>query len=207
MQVTDGPPERQSHAAAARRAQIVESAIECLAELGYGRTSFAQIANRAGISSTRLISYHFAGKDELMRAVVQEALRAASAFMRPRIRAQRDAPAMLAAYVTSNLEFMRTHPAHIRAVVEIAANARAADGTPLVVASGPESPVALLEQLFRQGQEAGEFRAFDPHVMAVTLRAAIDTAAGELAADPGLDLDRYAAELATLFERATRSDR
>lgn len=33
-----------------------------IAELGYAQASFARIAGRAGLSSTRLISYHFAGK-------------------------------------------------------------------------------------------------------------------------------------------------
>ncbi len=41
-----------------RRAQIV-----VLGEHGYGQTSFARIAKEAGLSGTRLISYHFAGKD------------------------------------------------------------------------------------------------------------------------------------------------
>ena len=40
-------------------------AIEVLAELGYAQTSFARIAERAGISKS-VISYHFAGKDELL---------------------------------------------------------------------------------------------------------------------------------------------
>ncbi|GAA5188156.1 TetR family transcriptional regulator [Rugosimonospora acidiphila] len=207
MRVTTSPTvDSQSSASATRRAQIVESAIECIAELGYAHASFAQIAKRAGISSTRLISYHFAGKEDLIRAVVQEALRAAAAYMHPRLQGQASPSATLATYITSNLEFIGTHPAHIRAVVEIASNARPAPGTPIIDMSGPGSPLALLEQLFRRGQEAGEFRAFDPRVMAVTLRAAIDTAVTELAANPGLDLDGYARELVALFDLATRKD-
>ena len=46
----------------ARRAQIVGAAVETIADLGYGQASFAQIARRAGPSSTGLISYHFAHK-------------------------------------------------------------------------------------------------------------------------------------------------
>ncbi|WP_027346807.1 TetR/AcrR family transcriptional regulator [Hamadaea tsunoensis] len=205
MQVTP-PVDGQSTANAARRAQIVESAIECIAELGYAKASFAQIAQRAGISSTRLISYHFAGKEDLIKAVLQEALRAAAAYMRPRLQAQTSPSATLAAYITSNLEFIQDHPAHIRAVVEIAAHARPETGPPMIGPADPASPIALLERMFRQGQEAGEFRAFDPHVMAVTLRAAIDTAVHEQAARPGLDLTAYAHELVTLFDLATRKD-
>ncbi|NUT02251.1 MAG: TetR family transcriptional regulator [Hamadaea sp.] len=183
----------------------MESAIECIAELGYARASFAQIAQRAGISSTRLISYHFEGKEDLIRAVVHEALRAAGAYMHPLLQAQTSPSAMLATYITSNLDFIRTHPAHIRAVLEIAANTRPDSGVSAVEPDSA-SPVALLEQLFRHGQEVGEFRAFDQRVMALTLRAAIDAAVGELAARPDLDLDAYARELVALFDRATRKE-
>ncbi|NUR70855.1 MAG: TetR family transcriptional regulator [Hamadaea sp.] len=195
----------QTAANTARRAQIIEAAIECIAENGYARASFAQIARRAGISSTRLISYHFEGKEDLIRAVVQEALRAAGAYMRPLLQAQTSSSAMLATYITSNMAFIRTHPAHIRALLEIAANTRPDSAVPAVEPDSA-SPVALLEQLFRQGQDAGEFRPFDPRVMALSLRAAIDAAVSELTARPDLDLDAYARELVALFDRATRKE-
>src|SRR5882757_8394362 len=54
----------------ARRAQIVRAAIETIGELGYRATALARIAERAGLSSTGMISYHFRGKDDLMHAVM-----------------------------------------------------------------------------------------------------------------------------------------
>jgi AcrR family transcriptional regulator len=51
----------------ARRAQIVAAAIDVIADGGYASASFAAIARRAGLSSTGLISYHFASK-EILRA-------------------------------------------------------------------------------------------------------------------------------------------
>jgi AcrR family transcriptional regulator len=196
----------QSAAALARRTQIIESAIATIAEVGYGNASFAQIAKRAGISSTRLISYHFDDKNELMRAVVEAVLAAAAQYMQPRLQAATTAAEVLAAYIESNLEFIQEHPAHIRAVIDIAGNARAADGTPLVAPPTGAGAVALLVQHFKAGQAAGEFRAFDPAVMAVSLRAAIDAAAGRLAEQPDLDLKAYAAELVSLFAHATRKE-
>jgi AcrR family transcriptional regulator len=186
----------------ARRAQIVTAAIDTIAELGYGNASFARIAKRAGISSTRLISYHFDDKAELVRAVVAAVLAEAAEHMGKRLHAAGTPTEMLTAYIGSNLEFIAGHPTAIRAVIEIAANARADDGTPLAPADEPDGAVARLVTLFRAGQEDGEFRAFDPVVMAVTLRAAIDAAAGR----PDLDPHDYAAELVALFTRATRKD-
>ncbi len=48
---------------------MIECAINAIAELGYGRASLAEIAKRAGISKG-VISYHFAGKSELMQQVI-----------------------------------------------------------------------------------------------------------------------------------------
>ena len=56
----------------ARRAQIVAAAIDTIAEEGYPGASFARIAERLGISRG-LISYHFAGKDDLIKQVIHEA--------------------------------------------------------------------------------------------------------------------------------------
>ena len=47
--------------------------------------------------------------------------------------------------------------------------------------------------------------AFSTSVMAVTIRAAIRTAAYRLSSDPSLDPSDYACELAELFDRATAS--
>lgn len=183
----------------ARRVQIVTAAIDTIAELGYGNASFARIAKRAGISSTRLISYHFDDKADLVRAVVGAVLGEAAEHMGKRLRTAGTPTEALTAYIESNLDFIAGHPTAIRAVIEIAANARTDDGTPLVAA---DDAVTRLVTLFRSGQDAGEFRPFDPVVMAVTLRAAIDAAAGR----PGLDPHDYAAELVALFTLATRKD-
>ncbi|WP_433223151.1 TetR/AcrR family transcriptional regulator [Dactylosporangium sp. CS-047395] len=186
--------------AGARRAQIVTAAIDTIAELGYGNASFARIAKRAGISSTRLISYHFDDKAELVRAVVGAVLTDAAEFMQKRLRAAEGRQELLTVYIESNLQFLAEHPTAIRAVIEIAANARAEDGTPLVRPDDFDDPTTRLIVLFREGQQAGDFREFDPAVMAVTLRAAIDAAASV----PDLDPHAYAAELVALFTLATR---
>jgi AcrR family transcriptional regulator len=190
---------------AARRAQIVTAAIDTIAERGYNNASFARIAARAGISSTRLISYHFDDKADLVRAVVGSVLAEAADYMGKRMAAAESRSEALTAYIESNLEFVAEHPTAIRAVIEISANARAEDGTSLLhTADAPEADdaVSRLATLFREGQAAGEFRAFDPVVVAVTLRAAIDAAASQ----PDLDPHAYAAELVALFTRATRKD-
>jgi TetR/AcrR family fatty acid metabolism transcriptional regulator len=201
--ISDGQKDR-SFVEIARRAQIVECAIDAIAELGYANASLAEIARRAGVSKG-VISYHFAGKQELIEQVVNTVLEKAGAVMLPRIFAEQRAAGMLRAYIESNLEFIGARPNHIRAVMNIAAGAFGEDGKPMIDLTLTFEPaVRELENLLRNGQKQGEFREFSTRVMAVTIRNAIDAVQLQMAADPKLDLMLYANELASLFNVATR---
>jgi AcrR family transcriptional regulator len=187
----------------ARRAQIVAAAIDTIAAVGYPQASFARIAERVGISRG-LISYHFAGKDDLIRQVVHDVVEQGVAYMRPRIIAEMSSgPATLRAYIASNLEFMREHRKDMIAILEIT---RSADGR-RIFQDDPHvtDAVRALEHLLSGFQTAGQFRPdFDPHAIAIAIRAAIDTVPSRLAVDPEFDIDNYASEIATIFDLATR---
>jgi len=184
----------------------VTAAIDTIAELGYGQASLARIAERAG-ASKGVISYHFAGKDDLIREVVAELLAKGQAYMLPRILAESSGPRMLRAYIESNLAFMRENRNHLVAFLEIFLNARSEDGSPLLDEKSLDYQVTSLEQLLAHFQATGDLRAdFDPHVMAVAIRGAMDQVPPRLARYPDLDIDRYARELAALFDVATRRE-
>jgi TetR/AcrR family transcriptional regulator, fatty acid metabolism regulator protein len=190
----------------ARRAQIVSAAIDTIAEIGYGQASLARIAERGG-TSKGVITYHFDGKDELIQEVVAEVLAKGEAYMVPRILAESSGRGMLRAYIESNLGFMREHRNHVVAFLEIFLNARGEDGGSLVDQRTLEHQVTSLELLLAHFQAAGDFKAdFDPQVMAVAIRGAIDQVPLRLARDPDLDLGRIARELAALFDRGTRPE-
>lgn len=103
---------------AARRAQVVEAAIETLNEVGYGRASLARIAQQAGISKS-VITYHFAGKDDLFDAVVSHVLVDCADFMQPRLAAADTAAAWLQARIRAELAYMWAHHANFVALGEI----------------------------------------------------------------------------------------
>ena len=191
----------------ARRAQIVAAAIDTIAEVGYARASLSRICGRIGISKG-LIGYHFAGKDELIQSVVFEIQEQGKAYMRPRILAHSTGPAMLRAYIESNLQFMKEHRNHMVAIVEIARNGVSADGRSRFYGDADvDAAVQALEELLARFQAVGELRSdFDPRLMAVVIRAAIDAVPRRLAHDPDLDVDKYAGEIATLFDLATRPE-
>lgn len=186
----------------ARRAQIVAAAIDTVAEDGYASASLARIAVRLGISKG-VISYHFAGKDDLIAEIVSQVLLKARAYMEPRIEAQTTGPGTMRAYIESNLEFIRDNPNQLRAVVEIVRATFAGDAkSPFK--GNRDGAVHILSDILARFQANGDFRPdFDPNAMAMVIRAAIDIAPSRLA-DPQFDIDKYTHETVTLFHLATR---
>jgi AcrR family transcriptional regulator len=193
---------------AARRAQVVQAAIDTIAEVGFARASLARIGARIGISKG-LIGYHFAGKDDLIKQVVLEILEHGKAYMLPRILAEASTGSgFLRAYIESNLGFMREHRNQMVAIVEIARGGLTADGQQRFYGDADvDEAVNILQQHLARFQSQGQLRPdFDPRVMAVAVRAAIDAVPRRLAHDPDLDIDSYATEIANLFHLATSLD-
>lgn len=58
---------------AARRAQIIEAAIDCFLEHGYTNTSMSDIIKASGLSSGSIYS-HFSGKEDILIGAVNERL-------------------------------------------------------------------------------------------------------------------------------------
>jgi AcrR family transcriptional regulator len=184
-----------------RRAQIVAAAIEVIAEVGYAKASFSRIAKHAGLSSTGMISYHFAGKDDLLAACVAEIEQVTGAFMQPRIDAAVGHVAQLRAYVESNVALVGEHPAAVRALIDLVKNA----GSQSAAVNGR---LALFEEHFRAGQAAGVLRPFDPRTAAIAFTTGLDAVVVTAAADPPepSELGRIGRELADLYVRATAPD-
>jgi AcrR family transcriptional regulator len=181
-----------------RRAQIVTAAIEVIAEDGYAKASFSRIAKHAGLSSTGMISYHFAGKDDLLAACVAEIEEVTGAFMAPRIDAAVGHVAQLRAYVESNVDLVGQHPAAIRALIDLVQNAGSQS-------AGVNGRIALFENHFRTGQAAGVFCAFDARTVALALTSGLDAVVATAAIDvpEPTELARIGRELADLYVRAT----
>jgi AcrR family transcriptional regulator len=199
-----GTPAR-SLAASARRAQIVEAAIETLAESGYGQTTFARIRQRAGISSTRLISYHFGTKGELMDAVMEEIALRAHRTISQRVAGETSATGALTARIEAQLEWVAHNHSSVRALYEISMNDRDDEGALRYgMEASARANVEALEPILRAGQESGEFRSFDTGLMALTLKSSIDAAIVRMMQPPRLTLADCVRELTTLARLATR---
>jgi|BarGraNGADG00212_1021973.scaffolds.fasta_scaffold39025_2 AcrR family transcriptional regulator len=199
MSVSTSERPARSVTANARRSQIVTATIDVIAEVGFGQVSFARIGERAGLSSTRLISYHFAGKDELITAVAQDVIASIGEYMAQRVGAETNAAGMLRAYIEGTVEFTVTHRARMKALLEIFL------GGALHYDAGTEQTVVgHVEAILRQGQADGEFREFDPRVVATAVQRAVEGLPFLLESVPDLDCAAYGRELVTLFELGTR---
>lgn len=188
----------------ARRSQIVRAAIETIADVGYEKASFARITERAGLSSPRMISYHFADKNDLLRQIVIEVFGMASERMTPVIDAEPTMAGKLRAYLETNLRFLRDHPLEISALTEIGPHLRDGDGEAYTSTGSQDHSVTGLAEILAEGQRTGEFRDFDTRSMAVLIRASVDAAAQRVRDGSDVDLDTYAAEVVTAIDLAVR---
>src|SRR6516225_5083408 len=121
------PAQNRSFVEAARRAQIIDCAIDTIAELGFAKASVDQIARRVGVSKG-VITYHFPNKEEIVDAIIEKAVSAGRA------------------YIESHLEFMDAHRKLLIALLEIAMNARRADGSLVIGPAARAERVLGLEE-------------------------------------------------------------
>lgn len=191
------PSSKPSIGGLARQTQLVECAVDALVERGYAGTSIAEVARRAGVSKG-VVTYHFPSKEDLLGEVVSSLYRDAGEQISKAADDSDSVMGELMAYIRSNLAFVADHPRHVRAVMEVAANLRAAGGV-----EGAEDPLsAHLRELIERGQATGELADVDAGVLAVTIRASIDAAAARAACDPRADPRSHAEHLITIVRRA-----
>ena len=191
---------------AERRAQIISATIETIARHGLGRSLFAQIADQAALSSTGLISYHFADREALIEQVVTQIHVAMAEAVRARVAQESTAVGALRAFIKGSVAFYAGNRTHTVALLRIMSAAREAGRRTGAAELARAAELGELRELLLRGQRRGEFRWFSPVVMAVTIRQALDGLLALLRGEPDLDLDGYAHELVAIFDLATRQD-
>jgi AcrR family transcriptional regulator len=198
--VREADRRRRSFIEQTRRAQIVDAAISTIADVGYGRASYARIAERAGLSSTGLISYHFTNRAELIAEVVDRVFGMVSRYVGERMAEPMDPPTALRRYLEVNVAFMAEHRAEMAALTEIFLHGGVTYGP-----ADEQAAISPLEEILHAGQADGAFRTFDPTIMAALVQRAVDGFPLLLATRPDLDPAAYAAEVISVFDRATRA--
>lgn len=185
---------------AATRGQLIESAITLIADGGVAAASLDQIAENAGFSRGAFHS-NFVDKRELMQAVVDTIAHRAHDLLESAVAGASTSDLKLAAYIRVYMSFIARHPRDARALVEVVSQ-RHASGTESYECRARGSLDTLIT-LLSEGQRNGQMRDFDVILMALLIRASLDTQVRHIGASP-TQLELAADELVRTFELATR---
>lgn len=195
----------------ARRRQIVDGALEVIAEQGYPQASLARIAEHIGIAKSAVL-YHFNSKSEVVEAVFTEIFTRGVAAIVPAVNAETTAASKLSAYIRANVAFIAGNRSAAVAMLELISGYRDANGLRVDQAAAkavqdnpPTGDLAALDpqSIFAEGLESGEFRELSPLFMKNILRGGLDSAAQEYARDPDYDVIAHGEVLVEIFEKAT----
>ncbi|GGG17958.1 TetR family transcriptional regulator [Rhodococcoides trifolii] len=179
---------------------MVDAYIRLVAAEGYDAATFARLAAEAGLSSTRLISYHFDGKDDVVGAAVGEIYERIGAYFS-------DAGPLhdLAGYIRSAIGLNVALAAEVRALTTTFIRHRFPAEQPVYSGAQEDGAIGRVADIVREGQRVGTVRAdLDPLVVATTVQRSVDALPFTLQSDPELDLDHWAEQLISLFEDGTR---
>lgn len=184
--------------AEARREQVIKAAIKVLTEIGYHSTSLSKIANKANIS-TGLISYHFSGKEDLMKNTLMYVVEHERAYIKEKVASKQTYMEKLLTFIEASLAYQGTNRENSDAMLEIVFNGRTADNIPYYRAEVHEEEElsVLLKDILHKGQEAKEFGDFDPQVTAIVIRGAIAGARPLPQKGYELSLEEYSEKLIT----------
>jgi TetR/AcrR family fatty acid metabolism transcriptional regulator len=185
----------------ARRRQIVETAIQTIATQGFSQASLAEIARKAGISKG-VISYHFAGKDELVEEILRSLLHQPAEFIKQRVGHHETALEQLRAYIEANFEFMESHRDNYVALVDLWGRRGSAGEENRFNAEAYEPSRHYLAHMLEAGRERGEFRHLPVRATASLIQASIDGVMLQWVFDEdSIDLDVCRAEVLEMVTR------
>ena len=190
---------RRRRSADERRDQLVAAAVEVVAEVGYLNASADAVARRAGVSKG-LLWHYFADRDELMETAARRTLVDLRTAVAVDLDLSAPVPQVIRAAIRRAAGLRRTHGAALRAIQQIVANLRDADGTPRFRITDYDETHAEQARIFRRGQEDGDIRpGLDPLLLAGTYQGSVDTMLAYLDAHPDVDDDRVAAAVADIL--------
>jgi AcrR family transcriptional regulator len=146
------------------RQRIVSATAELLAEVGYHGMRLHQVARRVGIRKSSLF-HHFASKEALYRAALEEGARDGEDVLRSVAAPSRRPADRVRALVEAYVEEVGRNADRIRVLARHALG----DAPPGVEA--PEMPplLAALIEAVREGRERGELAPIDEAALAVSV--------------------------------------
>lgn len=188
----------------ARRSQLVAAAIALIAEVGVERASTVAVARRAGVSRG-VLTHHFAGRDDLLEAVVAEVYAVAREELAGRVASEGSARAALLTFVGGSIDFYAARPDHMQALHEIFGAGDRPGAPGRRDADDHHDEQREVSALIEAGRDAGELRGdLDPPTTYAAIRAVLDAGLARVRA--GDDVAGLRAQLVAFVDAATRAD-
>jgi len=156
----------------ARRRQILEAALTCFARRGFHKTTMQDVVEQSGLSAGSIYC-HYAGKQDIIIAVVEERHRRERALLQRAFEKQSfaDAVDQLAADFIATLRAPEER-AWRRLTVQLWAESLHDRRLAVAVRDGVEHPKAILARMVQRAKAQGELpRAIDADAMARLLIA------------------------------------
>ena len=195
------PKEKPTFIEEARRKQIIDAALETIAEQGYTQASFAEIARGLGITKG-LIAYHFNGKHDLITSAIHTILNRQGAYIKAQVDAQEKASDKLRGYIEASVEYIEQNRAHFVALVDLWGSFTSPEEKTAFSETAYDPCRAHLQKIFRIGREQDEFGGFDPQIMSTVVQGGIDGVMLQWVFDPlAVNLKEAGRELAEMFVR------
>lgn len=194
---SSGQKNKRSFIEEARRTQIIEAAIDVIAEQGTTQASLAKIAERASIS-TSLILYHFKDKEELLAEVLASIVAEWTEASTIAMAKHSSASAKLRSYIETRVVYIGTRPKQSVAMINLLFSARPSDNTQAYRTQEEGFEVDEIIELLSVGQKNGEFKSFNAMHMSLMIRSTIDQFLG-YSQVPGIDLEQYLKDLLEWF--------
>ncbi|MER7552777.1 TetR/AcrR family transcriptional regulator [Streptomyces anulatus] len=153
---------RKQEISAETRRRLVAAAWELAAEGGAAAASVQAVADRSGISRGS-VAWHFGSKDGLLKAVIVEAFRWGTSFMRERLAAA-GPDAGVEALIGANFDLMSRPEAHVFSTLLIEAVSRE---SPLRATYAEE--YAKIRGLYADHLRTADAHVADPEAVAAAL--------------------------------------
>jgi TetR/AcrR family hemagglutinin/protease transcriptional regulator len=144
---------------AARRELLLHCAIRVFARRGLGAARHAEIAREAQVAVSTVFFY-FPTRDALVRGVLEEVARFFSAMTDRILDSSAPAPVIIADLARAFLDTIRSHPDHVRVLLEWSTALRE-EVWPLFVQFQDRSLAAVAQAIRRWRSEAGHPRDND----------------------------------------------
>jgi AcrR family transcriptional regulator len=166
-----------------RRKQIIEAAVQTIAEQGYTQASFAEIARQLGITKG-LITYHFDGKQDLIASVIRTIINKQADYLAYQINKCTTATDKLRMYIKSSLEYTERNRPHFVALVDLWGSFTSPEQKRAFNKTFYGPCISQLQAVFQLGQNNGEFRDFETKILTHILQGALDGVTLQWVFDP-----------------------